>query len=137
MSRYKHRRVRRKRYSRTGQQFWIYIHWIGEQCYVGFTARTPKIRLEEHLESAREGRKTNFYTALRKNNFRIDKSEQKSFTTEVDALVEEINLISQYGETAMNMTKGGEGNTINVKIKDGVLSIKPKKRRRFSNDTTN
>ena len=87
--------------------------------YIGQTVKRLEDRKQQHFKNARLGKKTNFYSAIRKygpDDFVweiIDNADSKDLLNEL-----EIKYISHYNtyKCGYNMTKGGDGgDTISMK----------------------
>ena len=117
----------------------IYKLTVGGVPYFGFTSRDPNVRLREHLDVARANNYSHnslLYPALAAANFQYDFEVVMETTDELEALFTEIMLIRKTPKT-LNLTKGGEGATLNVKIEEKgkprrINSKKrPKRRRKY------
>ena len=107
---------------------YTYEIWCDSEVYVGFTSRLPHERWQEHVQKAykpTKRSKTKFYCCLK--SVGITKTNSTAHIDELSALLHEIKQIEYYNShgISLNSTKGGEGNNINVSIKDGKISIKP------------
>lgn len=91
----------------------VYKLEVGGKNYIGFTSQDPKVRLESHVDAAKNDSCQKVYKELRRYGF-IHKFEVLSeHPNEVLALVEEIIAIKKYG-AELNVSIGGEGNNYNV-----------------------
>ena len=117
--------------------FYVYELKVGGQPYFGFTSRPPHKRLEELLKMAESGKwkhKSKLYPVLHElegeHEFQILKETQ----SELEALLFEIAAIRSKGKkNTLNLSDGGEGSTIIVKLeerdgKQGYVVVPRKKR---------
>lgn len=102
---------------------WTYQIWCDSEVYIGFTSRRPSVRFDEHLDNAYKGKKTRFYSKLRQTG--ITKTSIQKHKDELTALIAEIRMIEFFQPIALNMTTGGEGNTIKVKLVDSEIIVTP------------
>ena len=107
----------------------IYQITVGEKVYIGYTSRDPLIRLHEHLESARKGKRNKLYNALRKHEYRHSFEVLRTYTSEFRALCGEIRTIASKDavKNGLNILPGGQGATmevIAVERLDGELMFK-------------
>ena len=105
--------------------FYTYLIWCDSEVYVGFTSRPPRVRWDEHKESAANGSNTKFHRTLRERG--ITKTAMQRYDNEIDALVGEIRLIEIFKtlDKSLNSTKGGEGNNFKVRIVDSEVIATP------------
>ena len=99
----------------------IYRIDCGGQVYYGYTSRDPKERIKEHEDTAR-GQKwkhnSALYPLLVEMEFEYEWELVKEFETELEALLAEIVLIANTPKgLSLNLSKGGEGSTIMVKLR--------------------
>jgi hypothetical protein len=85
----------------------------GGATYIGFTSQDPKVRLSQHLDSARSDSFHNVHKELRKFGFMHEFEVIGKYNNEVIALISEIATIQKYSPT-LNRTIGGEGNRYSV-----------------------
>ena len=91
----------------------VYKLTVGGEDYIGFTSQNSEMRLEQHIESAKQGSKLKVHVALRRFGY-LNKFEViGTYESEVLALVREISEIKRLSP-ALNMSLGGEGNTIDL-----------------------
>ena len=103
--------------------FWVYKLTVGGKFYVGFTGQEPKIRVEQHVQSARNGSENKVHVALRRYGY-LNKLEILSqHTNEILALIAEISAIEEL-KPELNMSQGGEGS--NFLVREEELSPKEK-----------
>ena len=100
---------------------------MGNASYYGYTSRDPDKRLAEHLKKARRGWKHNslLYPALVRSGFQYEFKILFTFKDEFTALKKEIELIYN-NRPNWNVSKGGEGSTMNVlsKIENNRMVFK-------------
>ena len=113
------------------QVFSIYKLTVGGIPYFGFTSRSPKDRLEDHLAIAKKNKwkhNSKLYPKLREEKFRYEFEVVAEYESEIEALLKEIMCIRDAGiDNTLNYSCGGEGKTITVKIrefKNGNLQFK-------------
>lgn len=98
----------------------VYKLTVGGEDYIGFTSQNSEMRLEQHIESAKQGSKLKVHVALRRFGY-LNKFEViGTYESEVLALVREISEIKRLSP-ALNMSLGGEGNTIDLVEKKNDL----------------
>ena len=100
--------------------------------YVGYTSRSPHIRLEEHLRDARQNkrRKSKLLNALRSHGLKSF-DILKEFDEERTALLYEMFNIKKLDTFAsgLNMSHGGEGNTLILETVAGQTHAHQRRRR--------
>lgn len=112
----------------------IYEIKVKNKIYYGYTSRDPLERLKEHLDIAKRNKwkhKSLLYPALVSSNFKYDFRIVEQFQTEFDALVKEIKSIRATLKTIrLNLSEGGEGSKITVKVREvnGELKFRAIKR---------
>lgn len=83
-----------------------------DKAYVGKTAYTLELRMYQHKQSARKGRKSSLYNAMRKYGAETFSIEALFQTNDIDELTrKEVEFIKQFRsyELGWNMTPGGDG----------------------------
>ena len=93
---------------------YIYKITVNNKVYIGYTSRSPYVRLTEHLDNARKGKQNKLYDTLRKYQEEHTFEILKEFDNERDALCCEIEEIKRY-PNGLNLTPGGEGRTLTVR----------------------
>jgi hypothetical protein len=91
----------------------VYRLEVGGENYIGFTSKEPKVRLEEHLEAARNDSPQKVHKALRRFGEIHTFEVLSEHTNEVEALVAEIITIKKF-DAKLNVSIGGEGNNYSV-----------------------
>ncbi len=116
--------------------YYVYKLTVGGQPYFGFTSRSPKERLKEHIDTAYANKwkhNSKLYPMLVEMDYDYEFEVLHEYETELEALLREITEIHNYGQkVSLNNSKGGEGSTINVRsrVQDGTLQFKVTKKRR-------
>jgi hypothetical protein len=105
--------------SQTGT-FHLYRLEVGGETYIGFTSQAPEKRLEQHLQSAREGSENRVHGQLRKFGFYHSFEVIKTFSHEVEALLNEIIEIKKQNAT-LNSSPGGEGSKYIIVLETNSL----------------
>ena len=95
------------------QKSYVYSMLVGGEEYIGFTSQLPKKRLEQHIQSAKEGSTQKVHMMLRKFGYLNDFEIISSHDNEILALVKEISEIKRRKST-LNTSHGGEGNKIEL-----------------------
>ena len=98
----------------------IYKITVGDKFYYGYTSRNATERLQEHLNNAKGiyTHRSLLYPALKRNNFKYEFMVLQTYQTEADALLREINEITNCPiDKKLNLTPGGEGRTICIKTR--------------------
>ncbi|MEO5348947.1 MAG: NUMOD1 domain-containing DNA-binding protein [Magnetococcus sp. YQC-3] len=103
----------------------MFIYCIGnvvnDKKYIGKTIVSPWDRFSDHMSNAKQGRKYNFYNAIRKHgkeNFYMEfVIDYTGKVTEKELNEIEIQMIEEFDSynNGYNATKGGEGNSGNGK----------------------
>jgi len=106
----------------------VYKLEVGGKNYIGFTSQEPKVRLESHVEAAKNGSCQKVHKELRRYGFIHKFDVLSEHPNEVFALVEEIIAIKKYG-AELNVSIGGEGNNYSVvedynHLKEKVFFVK-------------
>ena len=119
------RPYRRQKRSYTFKQYKehsLYTITVNGKVYVGYTSRDPHIRLGEHLDNARAGKRNKLYSALRAHNYKYEFKIRKVYKTEFRALCGEIRMIEEYDSVynGLNILPGGQGATMEV-IRNGNI----------------
>ena len=91
----------------------VYKLEVGGKNYIGFTSQHPKVRLESHLEDAKNDSSQKVHQELRRYGYIHEFEVLSEHENEVLALVEEIIAIKKHG-AELNVSQGGEGNNYNV-----------------------
>ena len=100
--------------------FHLYRLEVGGENYIGFTSQAPEKRLEQHLHSAREGSENRVHAQLRKFGFYHTFEVIRTFTHEVEALLNEIIEIKKQNAT-LNKSPGGEGSKYIIVLESNIL----------------
>ena len=110
---------------------YIYKITVGDKIYIGYSSRNPRVRLQEHLETARRGKwrhRSLLYPALQEASYECSMEILAEHLHEVPALLHEImEIVKVDKETSLNISKGGEGSTVNIKtrsFKNGNVQYK-------------
>jgi predicted GIY-YIG superfamily endonuclease len=88
--------------------FHLYKIEIGGEIYIGFTSQEAHKRMEQHLESARNGSSYLIHKKLREFGFYYDFTVIGTYSNEVEALLNEIISIKKFN-AKLNISEGGEG----------------------------
>ena len=121
---------------------YVYELKVGGQPYYGYTSRPPQTRLEEHLKMAESGKwkhKSKLYPLLHELEGDHEFQVLKETTSELEALLFEIAAIRSKGrKNTLNLSNGGEGSTmiVRLKYKDGKLGYTVKSRKRSTKRKT-
>ena len=112
---------------------YVYKLVVGGEPYFGYTSRDPKIRLAEHIKTATTGKwkhRSKLYPVLADMEGDYDSFEiVYEGDSEVNALLTEIGAIRSIGKkNTLNLSDGGEGSTVTVKVDgDKVMVVRRKK----------
>ena len=100
----------------------VYKIMVGDFVYFGYTSRDPRVRLKEHLdEAAGQKWKHNslLYPALVESELEHTFEVIGEHPHEIPALLQEIMEIRDTDPVfRLNNSKGGEGSTVNIKIRE-------------------
>lgn len=100
---------------------YIYKLTVDDKIYIGYSSRHPRIRLKEHLETARGNKwrhRSLLYPALQLASYECSMEILAEHPHEIPALLHEIKEIEKVGkEQSLNISKGGEGSTVNIRIR--------------------
>lgn len=108
----------------------IYKLTVGGMVYFGYTARDPRERLEEHIDTARKGNwkhNSDLYPKLVECDFKYEFDVIGEHRHEVPALLQEILEIRNSTDPVLNRSPGGEGSTVLIRIrkfKNGNIQYK-------------
>jgi len=91
------------------QKCFVYKLSVGGSDYIGFTTQKPKKRLEQHLNSAKEGSGQKVHVALRRFGYLHEFEVISEHENEILGLVDEIINIKKHS-AELNTSIGGEGN---------------------------
>ena len=110
------------------KQCCVYRIEVGADDYIGFTTKTPKSRVEEHLEAAKGGSPYLLHRALRNWGYVHSWSVVGEYENEVEGLLSEISQIKRLNP-ALNTNMGGQGAGYVVfeaeeKMPDGNLEMR-------------
>lgn len=99
------------------QKCFVYKLSVGGSDYIGFTTQKPKKRLEQHLNSAKEGSGQKVHVALRRFGYLHEFEVISEHENEILGLVDEIINIKKHS-AELNTSIGGEGNFFLVAEKE-------------------